>query len=544
MASHSRRWCGGLVSVVVIAAAALLTTAPLRAAAATAPTFAPDVVITGGGGEPSLAIDDFPGSPGLGNLYVDSPSTIKLYTSTNGGSTFNNGVGFDPLGLGGDTDVVVAPGGNVVVTDLNVSHAWVQVSADQGKTFNTGTATAPEDDRPWLTAAPNNVVYVAYHDFVAEVPVVCTSLDGGQTFTTCSQAFGASASVSQCAENTIPSRSLGVDPTDGSLNFMYACSTAAQNAGDPPYGPLHDFYLAHSGPVVSGVAPVYQTETVFQADTSNGKAPNYSNIFSDLRVDSAGNYYALISGTADDNDVLANPYHVYLITSTDKGNTWSGLKQVDIPANAGSPGTNVFADMAVTSPGNVDIAWYHSDFTGEPNGACAGTVNNVLGNTTCTAAQNGFPPHTASNAPTWNAYFAQTTNALTAAPAFTQVELNPTPTHWGQICTNGIVCGSSDRSLLDFLSIVVDCNGMAHVAYPGNDKAEANPTDINLANQNGGSPIAPPASCAAATVLAEAPSGAAVALAGLVGLPVAGVIHRRRRRRGGRRTDVVSGSQA
>ncbi|MHB8719160.1 MAG: hypothetical protein ACYDAC_09775 [Candidatus Dormibacteria bacterium] len=514
-------------------AAALVAGAPLRTVASQAPTFGPDAVIAAGGGEPSIAIDDFAGSPGEGNIYVDSPSTIKLFTSSDGGYTFNSGTPFDTTqGLGGDTDVAVASNGNVVVTDLDVADAFVQVSADQGKTFNTGTATGYEDDRPWLTTAPKNVVYLFYHDFVAEVPVVCTSLDGGQTFTSCFQTFGGNQSVSDCAENTIPSRSLAVDPSDGSLNLMYACSTAAQNAGDPPYGPLHDFYVAHSAAVVNGVAPAYTTLPVFRADTTNGKAPNYSSIFSDFRIDSAGNYYALFAGTADDNNVLANPYHVLLVTSTDHGNTWSAPKQVDQPSDPSNPGTNVFPDMTVTSPGNVDFAWYHSAWTGEPNGACAGTVQGTLGNTGCTAAQNPFPPHTASNAPGWNAYFAQTSNALAASPTFTQVVVNSTATHYGQICTNGIVCGSSDRSLLDFLSIAVDCNGFAHVAYPGNNKAETGGTDIHLANQSGGTPIAPPASCTPSTVLAESPLAAGFVIAGLLGVPVA-VAVRRRRRNGG-----------
>jgi hypothetical protein len=40
-----------------------------------------------------------------------------------------------------------------------------------------------------------------------------------------------------------------------------------------------------------------------------------------------------------------------------------------------------------------------------------------------------------------------------------------TPTHYGEICTNGLVCGSSDRSLLDYIGVTVDCNGFAHIAY-------------------------------------------------------------------------------
>jgi hypothetical protein len=453
----------------------------------------------------------------------------------------------------GDSDVATLANGNVVVTDLNVTHATVQVSTNFGQSFPNSTcvpvpgvgvctnaATAPEDDRPWLTAQGTSTVYVAYHDFVLEVPIVCTSIDGGSTFSSCFQAYGASTSAqgntgtSNCQENTIPSRSLQVDPTDGSLNFMYACSSTLKNAQDPPYGPLYQFFLAHAAAVVNGVAPAYLTRTVYSPTPPTGTSPNYSNIFSSFRIDSQGNYYAVFDGTADDNNVLANPYHVYLTVSKDKGINWTSPVEVDQPADPSNPGTNVFADFSVTTPGNVDIAWYHSPFTGEPNGVCGGTVQNTIGNTGCTQQQSPFTPAPNANAPGWNVYMAQSVNALCNAgpiptcqkPLFTNVEVNANATHYGEICTNGIVCGSSDRSLLDFLSIGVDCNGAAHIAYPANASTtvgtNSGTDDVYVANQTSGSFIAPPASCSVlATAAPEAPLAVGLIIAGGAGIPVA-----------------------
>ena len=101
------------------------------------------------------------------------------------------------------------------------------------------------------------------------------------------------------------------------------------------------------------------------------------------------------------------------------------------------------------------------------------------------------------SAPAWNVYLAQSTNALATKPSFKQVVANPTATHFGEICTNGIVCGSSDRSLLDFISVAVDCNGLAHIAYGGNTKEQeaAGQTFVHVANQKKGSALAPPAAC-------------------------------------------------
>ena len=453
------------------------------------PSFGADVVLPGGqGAEPSYAIDTSP-TASRGSEYVvaigDSNGPLEWH-SYDAGKSWSAPVPFDlggPL-RGGDSDVAVNTNGNVLAADLNVSWTSVQVSTDRGQSFDAGTQTAPEDDRPWLTAAGQNV-YVAYHDFVGEVPVVCTSHDGGHTFVTCVQAFGADSSVSDCAENTVPARALAIDPTTFSLNFLYSCSTAAENAQHPPYGPLHDYYLAQS----TDGGLTWTTHTVFKADTSNGKTPNYANIFGTLAVDSAGNYYTLFAGTADDRDPVKNPYHVYLEVSTDHGQTWGKPVQVDHDANGA--GTHVLPHLAVTSPGNVDVVWYGTTATGEPNGVCGTLVSQ----SPCSA---GLPPYSDPGAPAWNVYLAQSTNAVSAKPTFRQVVANATPTHYGEICTNGIVCGSSDRSLLDFISVAVDCGGFAHIAYGGNTREQeaAGETYVHVANQVGGSAIAPPAACA------------------------------------------------
>lgn len=458
------------------------------------PSFGSDVVLPGGqGAEPSIAIDTSP-TGSRGDEYVvavGDPNGPLEWHSYDAGKSWSSPIPYDLSGpaRGGDSDVAVNTNGDVLATDLDVTWASVQISTDQGKTFDAGTQTAPEDDRPWLTAAGQNV-YVAYHDFAAEAPVVCTSHDGGHTFVSCIQAFGADPSVTNCAENTIPARALAIDPTNFSLNFLYSCSTAAENLQHPPYGPLHDYYLAQS----TDGGLTWTTHQVFSADTSGGKQPNYANIFGTLAIDSAGNYYALFDGTADDANADTNPYHVYLETSTDHGQTWSAPIQVD--HDPGGAGTHVLAHLAVTAPGNVDVVWYGTSATGEPNGVC-GTVVSQSPCTDSAGNPDGFPPYDDPSAPAWNVYLAQSTNALSASPTFTRVIANSTPTHYGEICTNGLVCGSSDRSLLDFISVGVDCNGLAHIAYGGNTKAQeaAGQTYVHVANQKSGSALAPPAAC-------------------------------------------------
>ena len=490
------RW-GFALALVAIAAAAVLAGAALTSHSATAITFRDTQLSGASGGEPSVWVDTSSTSPRRGSIYVTTTGGPFIWHSTDLGDTWSGPVQFDTNTCGtltgGDEDVITLPNGNVVVADLNITDNVIEVSTDGAQTFPSCFGTGPESDRPWLGFNGSSFVYLAYHDFVAEVPIVCSSIDGGATWPVCNHTF-ANPQVAQCAENTVPARPLVVDPTDGSLHFMYSCSTAAENAMHPPYGPLHDYYVANSvGPLVMGQPAAYTTATMFTADTSGGKAPNYANIFSTMRTDSAGNYYAVFNGTADDNHVLTNPYHVYLTVSTNKGVTWSTPVQVD--AEADGKGTHVFADIMPTTPGNVDIVWLGAPATGEPNGICGSTAmtHTCLDGATNVGMAPGGPV-----AGDWNVYMAQSTNALSGTPTFNTVPVTSSPIHYGEVCTNGIVCGSSDRSLLDYISVVVDCSGNAHVAYTKNASSTPGTNgsrSIHEADQNGGPKLSPPAGC-------------------------------------------------
>src|SRR5438876_205625 len=142
---------------------------------AKAPAFGGDIVLPGGqGAEPSLAIDTSP-TASRGDIYAaaigDSNGPLEWH-SYDGGKTWSQPVPFDTSGQarGEDQDIAVNTNGDLLATDLDIAYASVQISKDQGKTFDAGTQTAFEDDRPWITAAGQNV-YVAYHDLASETPI-------------------------------------------------------------------------------------------------------------------------------------------------------------------------------------------------------------------------------------------------------------------------------------------------------------------------------------------------------------------------------------
>ena len=488
-----------------------------------------------GGSEPSIFVDT--GATASKNyMYVTRiGGSPALWHSYDLGQTWSAQVPYHAAANGcqpsafGDEDVTVLPNGNVLVGHLNVTTNDVQVSTDHGLTFGTCAGVGPESDREWFGSNGNNLVYLAYHDFVAEVPFLCTSVNGGVAFLPCTQTFS-NLTAANCAENTVMARPVAIDPTDGSINIPYSCSTAPENFAQPPFGPLHDYKLARGVPVgTTGVPATFATTDVFTADQTGGKKPNFGNIFSTLRIDPGGTMYLVMSGTADDNHVLSNPYHIYLTISKDHGATWSTLRQID--SEADGKGTHVFPDMWVTASGQLDIIWLSAvdptsgaDVTGEPNGQCGSTtaVTNCMD-----GAQNvGMAPG-GPIAANWQLYMAQSLNALSATPQFDITQMSPGAMHSGEICTNGIVCGSSDRSLSDYISIGVDCNGNAHATYADNF---GHALQTHVADQVGGTALAPPATCPAAVIIPEVPVTPLLPLAALAAFAVATL----RRQRGTR----------
>jgi hypothetical protein len=201
-------------------------------------------------------------------------------------------------------------------------------------------------------------------------------------------------------------------------------------------------------------------------------------------IDSAGNLYATFGERAGGQV----PVHIMLITSTDHGGTWSLPLRVDTAGNE----STFAADIVAGSPGEVDMLWE------QQSGSATGWDEDAAG--------------------TWSLVFAQSLDALSASPHFTQSTVDP-QIHIGSVCPQA--CGSPEPGCVSgmpcpycpadnctpnggggpnnggdsqaVVRLTVDRNGFAHLVWL-RDEPNANGTthddaDLFTATQTSGTGI-------------------------------------------------------
>jgi hypothetical protein len=490
------------------------------------------------GGEPSITANT------KGELYDTTPSggTI-LYKSTNKGSTWTQATTADPSS--GDDCVFTDQANSLYLCNLAGSQSTGPLQADVWKSLNDGsswiygnnnvnqlggsnvcgTSCNPFGvDRDWADAyiSPGGStaaarVVLMYHDFYGPSQIwVNVSTDGGKTFgppediLTNLTAQGANQGVVAQADsacNTVPA-GLRIEKTGPHPGRIYA----AWIASDPESlgtgcnvtqsQAYHNLFVAWSDdggatwtPQLAYDAGIgHDTSTPFVAFTLDNQGNPYFSFAVPAPNDNPATCSAeSTAGTVQSDATCA--YHMWVAWSSDGGTTWDGgggafpgtaaaAYEVDPSA---SPQTDVFPAIAAGNPGQVDVAWLHTNET-EPTdalgkfdpGGCAGP-GPANGNPTT------YPP-TCS----WNLYAGQSLN-LSASPSsavWTSSQVTPTPMHIGDICNLGIFCvaPSSNRNLLDFISETVDpTTGFAHIAYADDNTVNK----LRAANQTSGSNIGP-----------------------------------------------------
>ena len=133
---------------------------------------------------------------------------------------------------------------------------------------------------------------------------------------------------------------------------------------------------------------------------------------------------------------LATSVQIEYSYSTNGGVSWSAPRTISTEG-----GTSTFPTMDVVSPGMIDVAWY------------------------------GDPAHTADPnavAGPWNLYYTRVTGAATNSPTFTP-SIAISGMHTNACIQSGGGASCTDRSLLDFFTLVEDTCGNPNVIYTGGD---------------------------------------------------------------------------
>jgi hypothetical protein len=486
------------------------------------------------GGEPSITAN------GNGELYDTTPSGgTVLYKSTNHGSTWTQATTADPAS--GDDCVFTDQSNALYLCNLAGSQSTGPLQADVWKSLDDGqtwiygnnnvnqlggsnvcgTSCSPFGvDRPWGDAyippggtTNTATVVIMYHDFFGPSQIwVNLSNDGGKTFgqpidvlanLTANGTSQGAVAQAESACNTVPAgaRIEKTGPHPGRIYVAWIASdpeSAGTGCNVTMAQAFHNLFIAWSDDGGKTWTPQLAYDAGVGHDTSTP--------FVAFTVDDQGNPYFSFATPAPSDDpatcaaestagtVQSDPscaYHMWVVWSSNGGATWDGGGGA-LPGTAGTAyevdrsstaQTDVFPAIAAGNPGEVDVAWLHTneieptDAAGKFDpGGCAGPVS---GN------PSTYPP-TCS----WNLYASQSLN-LTASPnsaSWTTTQVTTTPMHVGDICNLGIFCvdPNSNRNLLDFMSETVDpTTGFAHIAYADDNTVNK----LRAANQVSGSTI-------------------------------------------------------
>jgi len=413
--------------------------------------------------EPEIRVDLF------GTIYVTAlngvPIGTDLWKSTDQGATFSY-LG-QPDGAqdkcstlpqcaglgGGDDSTDISSGGYLYVSSLSAANVTVSTSMDggiggaaPGQAWQVHPAAA-------TVIADDRMWLAAYGPQTLNMTYRQAPGTGDLFFvksTDAGKTFGAPVLVR--SGNSVEGN-LVVDPYNGNLYTTTIPSTAT-----------NQIHLLKS---TDGGATWAETTAYTGA---GGTDPAHK--FTVLAVDRGGNVHLVFGQRNGDGS-----FHVYLTSSIDQGATWLAPVQVD--SGTGNTTFAVMPWVIAGSPGTVDITW--------------------LGSTTSPAT---FPS-------SWYVFFSQTTNALSPAPTFNQVQVLSKSVHDQDICFNGTGCASNpraspgNRDLLEYYTIALDPAGNANIAYPDSltpdCPADACQTNTWYTKQTtGSSAYTPPAAPAAA----------------------------------------------
>jgi len=521
---------------------------------------------TTGAAEPSIRVDR------EGHIYVTGPAGVPTggcpLWRVHPDSQNAKGLPYEYLGKfdtdqnsagGGDCDIATGgltpttPTGfdNLAVSSLSLANLTTNQSADGGATFHNPANSAGQqvfgDDRQW-NAADSGIgqVYMTVHDLATNNIQVSSSTDGGYVYR--SQQPAIDTTPGSCGQ-TLPDScftvatmdnhfgNIVVNPRTHQLYTIYVApangseNRAAQMNGAPPNE--HVVYVAIGTPScgLSACAPGTPITTIAWTDHIVYTAPSgddLAHIFPVIGIDRAGTVYTAWSDSPSAGANAANrpANHIFMShsTTTTPGDSWTTPVQVD----QGTSHSNMFPWLVAGAAGQLDVVWYSAQLNGTNGAACPAGVAATEPADDASGVNNNCHD-------VWTTQFAQSANANTASPAFTQSQATDVM-HRGSLCDQGLNCSlfGGDRTVLDYFQVDLDPAGAANIAY-ASDAGNPGTATINYTRQctglsatSGGtvsyscaSPIAPPPpppadSCSGQNVVTD-PSGDATNPLGLPG---------------------------
>lgn len=378
---------------------------------------------------------------------VDVDHKNRIFVVTNGGTgvqlwrSFDEGKSFrhkeipSPNG-GGDSDIEFDLHDVGFTADLAINDSNVSRSTDHFDTW-TQHGVGIEQDRQWLAHFCDRVVYLAYHDFVAEAEMLNRSDDDGLTWSTVPTLISPSPGSPGSSLGLLPDQGVNtnsgpivVDQATGDVYVTFAISSLAGNltTGVPPYGETSQIVVAAS----HDRGQTFDLHLV----KAGGQGALAGLLFPWITLDHAGNVYVSWAG----RDRATDPINAYLAHSNDHGRTWSAPLRVNRDVGT----AHIYTTVSAGDRGVVDMAWYTST---KPD------------------------PNDTSN--DWFVDFAQIRSADTGRPRVSQSRPYRSRIHHGDICLLGILCTTGDRSLLDFFQVQIGPDGKANIAFANNGSPDA-----------------------------------------------------------------------
>jgi hypothetical protein len=349
-----------------------------------------------------------------------------LWRSTDGGESWEvlrdpHVTDQDPADTGPfcscDADVETSPDGWTYYTDwwsagLVGGNYLVERSPDGGETWMSSPVTMPHPvtfsvDRQWLVAGQDGFVALFYAYFPGTGNVPDTGpLPNGRIEVVVSEDHGATWSgprtVTLMPEGTFDQISNPAILPDGTLAMAYAHMTGE---GD-------DFWKS---PGQVRVATSTDGGETWKQRSVAGVPGGFDNLWAvETAADGSGTLHvAWAARTSDGSDRMA----VYHAQSDDGGRTWSE------PDALRSQGLNFLPWIEATGEGDVAVAWYGGNATGDPREA--------------------------SDDAKWYAYAARRPGP---DANWTVAKADPRPVKEGPLCPIGSSCGDN-RELLDYANV-------------------------------------------------------------------------------------------